>query len=261
MMRIAVVVALALVLVTADRAPAQQAEFDIIVLGEMHDNPDHHQVQAAWVRDFPPTALVFEMLLPGQVARAEGINRADLPALEAALGWNASGWPDFAMYHPIFAASPTVPLFGAAVPRDEVMRAAQEGAAAVFGPQAVQFGLVPLPPVDQAAREAEQMTAHCDALPAEAMSGMVDAQRLRDAHFARVAIEAFDMHGGPVVVITGNGHARNDRGIPHLIAMARPELRVFSVGQFEAEPEGEQPFDGYFVAAPVERGDPCDAFR
>jgi len=242
-------------------ARAQDSAFDIIVLGEMHDNPDHHQVQAAWVSDYPPTALVFEMLFPAQAANAAGISRSDMQALDSALGWTESGLPAFDMYFPIFAAAPEVPLFGAALPREDVMRAAAEGAAKVFGAQAVQYGLVPLPADEQAVREAEQMANHCDALPVDAMPGMVEAQRLRDAHFAKVALEAFDMHGGPVVVITGNEHARNDRGIPNAIALARPELRVFSVGQFEAEPEDAQPFDGYFIAAPVARGDPCEAFR
>jgi len=255
------VVALSALLCLTGAASAQSTDYDIVVLGEMHDNPDHHLVQAAWVRDFPPTALVFEMLYPAQVARAEGVDRTDMQALDAALGWTGSGWPEFEMYHPVFAAAPEVPLFGAAVPREDVMRAAREGAAEVFGPQAAQFGLVPLSAEEQAVREAEQMAAHCDALRADAMPGMVEAQRLRDAHFARVALDAFDLHGGPVVVITGNEHARNDRGIPHAIALARPELRVFSVGQFEAGPEDAQSFDGYFIAAPVDRGDPCDAFR
>jgi len=245
----------------AEPASELGAEPVIVVLGEMHDNPDHHVVQAQWLMRYPPAAAVFEMLTPAQVAAGGGIDRDDAAALGRAYGWEAAGWPDFAIYAPVFAALPEVPLYGAALPRDAVRAAAQVGAAAVFGDGADSFGLGPLAQADQAAREAEQMEVHCDALPAAMMAGMVEVQRLRDAHFARVALQALDETGGPVVVITGNGHARRDRGIPAAIALARPGVEVFALGQFEAPPEGDVPYDGYFIAAPIDRGDPCAAFR
>ena len=34
---------------------------DIVLLGEIHDNPEHHANQAAIVRALQPAALVFEM--------------------------------------------------------------------------------------------------------------------------------------------------------------------------------------------------------
>jgi uncharacterized iron-regulated protein len=84
-------------------------------------------------------------------------------------------------------------------------------------------------------------------------------QRLRDAAFARAAIEAFDAHGGPVVVITGTGHARVDVGVPAVISVARPELRVWALGQVEGETA--MPFDAVEVTAAVERPDPCAVFQ
>jgi uncharacterized iron-regulated protein len=35
---------------------------DVVVLGEVHDNPQHHANQAAVVRALQPSALVFEMI-------------------------------------------------------------------------------------------------------------------------------------------------------------------------------------------------------
>jgi uncharacterized iron-regulated protein len=63
------------------------------------------------------------------------------------------------------------------------------------------------------------------------------------------------------VVVTGNGHARTDWGVPALLALAAPEVGVFALGQFEAEPQTEVPFDAWAVADPVDRPDPCAAFR
>ena len=231
---------------------------DVHVLGEVHDNPAHHMEQARRVALTGPAALVFEMLTPEQAAAAADVDPLDRRALEAALGWDESGWPDFAMYHPIFASAPDAAIYGAAVPRS-LLAAAMEGRA-----ETVLSDPNLLPPISQSERQARQRMqgeAHCGALPEDMLPGMVEAQRLRDAAFAHVALRALDETGGPVVVITGNGHARTDWGVPAAIAQARPEVAVFALGQFEATPEpGEAvPFDEIAVAEPVDRPDPCDA--
>jgi uncharacterized iron-regulated protein len=106
-----------------------------------------------------------------------------------------------------------------------------------------------------------QMSAHCDALPADMLPGMVAAQRLRDAHFSRVTLQALDETGGPVVVITGNGHARKDWGMPVYLAAAAPEVTVRTLGQFEDAPAADAPFDVTLFSSAAERPDPCLAFR
>jgi uncharacterized iron-regulated protein len=234
----------------------------IVILGEIHDNPTHHLTQADLVARWAPKAIVFEMLTPAQAASAKGVDRKDKAAMEAALGWAGTGWPDYAMYHPIFAASGGARLYGAALDHDEVRRAVKVGAAAVFGDDAAKFGLAqPLSATEQAAREADQLRAHCGALPAEMLSGMVEAQRLRDAAFARTALTALQETGGPVVVITGSGHADRQRGIPAALAVAAPDLPVFSLGQIEGKPDDTPPFDRWIVTDVTPRDDPCAGFK
>lgn len=231
---------------------------DVIILGEVHDNPRHHAHQAQAVAALRPKALVFEMLTAEQAARITPALRADPVGLEAALDWRASGWPDFAMYFPIFAAAPEAQVEGAALPRSQVRRAVSDGASAVFGPDAAVYGLeLPLDPADQAAREALQHDAHCGKLPAALLPGMVEAQRLRDAALARAAVAALEATGGPVVVITGTGHARRDQGVPAALSLAVPGVRVLSVGQMEADPGPDAPFDLWIVTEPHPRDDPC----
>jgi predicted TIM-barrel fold metal-dependent hydrolase len=232
----------------------------IVVLGEVHDNPAHHAEQARLVAQVRPRAVVWEMLSPEQAAQGAAVDPGDAAALGDALGWDRSGWPDFAMYHPIFLAAGPVPQIGGAVAMPDLKRAMAEGAAAVAGDDGAGWGLGALTPADQAAREAEQMVAHCNALPAAMLPGMVEAQRLRDWRMAQVAVAAADRHGTPVVIITGTGHARRDIGIPSLIAQARPDLRVWSLGQAEADPGPDAPFDAVNVTPPVPRDDPCAGF-
>jgi uncharacterized iron-regulated protein len=232
---------------------------DVVILGEIHDNPQHHRNQAAGVAAVQPRALVFEMLTPAQAGLVTVDNRAD-PALGVLLGWEKSGWPDFAMYQPILTAAPMAAVFGAAVPGEALMAGRDPAAIAALMPD-TRFGLTDsLAQADQTEREAEQMAAHCDALPVDLLPYMVAVQRLRDATLAARALDAFEATGGPVVVITGTGHARRDQGVPAALALAAPDLRVLSVGQLEQDPGLDAPYDLWVVTDPAPRPDPCGAF-
>ncbi|MEM6371841.1 MAG: ChaN family lipoprotein [Pseudomonadota bacterium] len=233
---------------------------DVVILGENHDNPHHHARQAEIVTEVAPKAFVFEMLTPAQAdAHVPG---ADQSTLAEALSWSEAGWPDFAMYYPIFAAAPEALVFGAGVPREKARSAMTAGVVEAFGDQAAAFGLTePLDPAQQVAREALQMAAHCDAMPQDLMPGMVDIQRLRDAELARATRQAFEETGGPVVVITGNGHARMDWGMPVYLQRVAPALSIVSLGQGEdgVAPSGQ--FDRVEFTPAPEREDPCAMFR
>ncbi len=234
---------------------------DVVVLGEVHDNPAHHAYQAAAVAAIQPKALVFEMITNGQALRIRPEHLQDEATLERVLNWGESGWPDFAMYYPVFTATDEPVIFGGAVDRDLVRQAVLDGAAVVFGASADMFNLNNnLDDAEQSLREAGQIASHCDALPEAMLGGMVEAQRLRDASMARAVVAALAETGGPVVLITGNGHARTDWGVPRDLAVAMPDLTLVSVAQFEESPRGAVPYDFWLKTAPHERGDPCEGF-
>lgn len=242
--------------------PLGGAKAEVYVLGEVHDNPAHHLVQAEAVQAIAPRAVVFEMLTAEQAAQVTDDILQDAGRLGEALDWEASGWPDFAMYYPIFAAAEGAKVLGAAVPRDETRNAMQIGIPRAFGNEAVAFGLTEeLDPEQLADRLNLQMDAHCGALPLELLPGMVDLQRLRDAKLAQVTLDALEETGGPVVVITGNGHARKDWGVPSYLARIAPGVSVFALGQGEDGGEPDGGFDLILDAASVEREDPCLAFQ
>ncbi|MGC3938506.1 ChaN family lipoprotein [Roseobacter sp. EG26] len=236
---------------------------DVVFIGEQHDNPGHHQLQARWVEALEPRALVFEMLTPLQAEAVTEDNRQDEAALKSALAWETSGWPDFAMYYPVFEAAPLARIYGAGVPRDEVRNLMTAPLGAAFGAEdAIRFGIdKALSEVEQMQREQIQRIAHCDALPEEILPTMVSIQRLRDAVLARASSKALSQTGGPVVVITGNGHARTDWGAPFLLAFSDPDIEIFSLGQGEAETDPDGVFDTIVDGPSVDRGNPCDAFN
>jgi len=67
--------------------------------------------------------------------------------------------------------------------------------------------------------------------------------------------------GGPVIVITGKGHARRDSGGPVVLRVAVADLSVLSIGQLDADPASPAPHDHRIVTAPHRRDDPCAAFQ
>ena len=110
-----VIVMLAGLLGAASAEPTSVAGFvsaardaDIVILGEIHDNPAHHRNQAEIGAALQPAALVMEMIPQAaedevNALRAAGAGREEIAA---ALDWNASGWPDFAHYAAILEAAP-----------------------------------------------------------------------------------------------------------------------------------------------------------
>ncbi len=202
------------------------------------------------------------MLTPEQAAVANSMSdRGD--ALRDALNWQQSGWPDWELYHPVFEATGGARVYGMALAKERVREAVSENAATVFDGDPAAFGLVsPLPNNQQTARERHQQEVHCNMLPTSLLAGMVEAQRLRDASFAQTSLEALEHTKGPVVVITGTGHARKDWGIPAALARAAPNTTVISVGQLEkhaqdSETSEIQLYDIRLIADAVDREDPC----
>ncbi|WP_027257674.1 ChaN family lipoprotein [Leisingera aquimarina] len=235
---------------------------DVVILGEVHDNPVHHQRQAILLAKLQPRAVVWEMITAEQAAALDPETLANARLTARQLDWQNSGWPDFSLYAPVFAAAADARQYGAQVPRAEAAEAWERGVAAFFRAEdAARFGLdQPLPEVEQAEREADQQTNHCNAMPVEMLPVLVDFQRLRDAALAKAADTALAETGGPVAVITGNGHARTDRGLAVYLAKARPAVQIRSLGQSEGG-QISGTFDLLLDAGAAVRPDPCLAFQ
>jgi len=142
---------------------AELARADVVVLGEVHDNPVHHARQARLVQALAPAGLAFEMVPEAseegvQVFLSQGGARG---AIGPAIGWERLGWPDWDAYAPIFDAAPRAYIAGGGVSRRQVRQALQLGAAAAFGAGASEIGLTqPFTPEVRTAVEDEMIAAH-----------------------------------------------------------------------------------------------------
>ncbi|MHA1528562.1 MAG: ChaN family lipoprotein [Alphaproteobacteria bacterium] len=258
-------------LLTEPEMVAALARAQIVILGEVHDNPVHHARQARLVRQLRPRGIAFEMVPEAseegiQVFLAQGGARSEIGP---AIGWDRIGWPDWELYAPVFEAAAGAYVAGGGVARPEIRTAIEGNAATAYGAGAGDLGLDrPLDPAIRIEIEDEMIAAHCNKLPRRAAGGMVEAQRLRDASFAIAVRRALAMGGGDLaVLITGNGHARTDRGVPAYLSVVAPDLAVLSVGMIELNPGADPiaaahglPFDYVWLSDPAKRPDPCAGF-
>ena len=214
-----------------------------LLLGETHDNPDHHRLQAWLVAHVKPSAVVLEMADVDQSAALDAFEaRPDWrPAdLGAVLDWEKRGWPAWPLYQPIAEAAKDsgATIIAGNARRDSVRAVAKQGLAALSGGDAVRLGLnTPLSPEAQADMNAEIAASHCDLLPETAIPSMALAQRLRDATMADALLTTAG-RGSRALLISGSGHARRDRGVPHVLGrrgVAASEIA--SVSFVEVDPE------------------------
>jgi uncharacterized iron-regulated protein len=249
----------------------------IVLLGEKHDNPDHHRLQAAALRAMVAggrrPAVAFEMFDSEQQPAIDRY-RADPSATAAGLGrateWASTGWPPFELYLPIVlvAFDDRLPVVAANLPSKRVRVIVHEGTRAL-GPDLLGLELDrEFPPALEASLRSELRASHCGQLPEAMIGGMALAQHARDAHMARAAIGAD--RGDGTVVVAGDGHVRLDRGIPYYLQRQKPGISVASLAFLEvarntndptayAAPlaAAELPFDFVWFTPRAGEADPC----
>lgn len=241
----------------------------LALLGEVHDNAEHHRERAAVlgraVESGWRPAIVMEQF---DIDRQEHIDRSrrerpqDAAHLIEQAAAPRSGWA-WAHYQPVIelALRHELPLLAGNLPRAQAMRLVREGPDAVLGAaRAEALGLNRALDADwQAAQEREIDAGHCGMLPRSSWSGMVRAQAARDAVMAQV-LQQHAARGA--VLLAGNGHVRRDIGVPRWLAPAAMARR-WSVGFLEQGHEGPAAgdFDAVVVTAAASRGDPCQALR
>lgn len=261
-------------------ASARLAKAHYVLLGEKHDNADHHRLQARVVQSVFAAgrrpAIVFEMFTSAQaaaLARHLAERPRDAAGIAEAVNWKASGWPDWAMYQPIAAAAldAGAPIVAANLDADQVRAVRRDGVAALDRAFVARYRLdTPTPPDVERAMADEIRDAHCGHAPDRMLPGMITVQRARDARFADVLRDA-SADGG--ILIAGGGHVRNDRGVPVFLRHATPDPRVISVAFLEVDtgrthpPEygarfgGTLPFDYVWFTPAASDEDPCEKFR
>ena len=196
---------------------------DVLLFGEQHDAPEHHQLERALVLELAQrgqlAALVIEMAEQGHDTSGLGRDASEA-AVQQALAWNDAGWP-WQDYGPVVMAAVrnAVPVLGANLGR--------EGMRAAMGRTVLDAHL-------DAASLAEQQEnirqGHCLLLPESQIAPMTRIQIARDAAMADTLARA-TQPGKTVLLVAGGGHVLRGLGVPtHLPAPLRTRVVLAVAG-------------------------------
>jgi uncharacterized iron-regulated protein len=204
---------------TAQELLARLAKPSRLIVGEQHDNRDHHQLQLWLLQTLneqrPQGSLLLEMLTPDQHGRVDHVKHSSpLPAdLPNALAWQP-GW-EWNLYGPIvgFALTQPYPLLAANLDTLEVRN--------VYAKPPTLSGSRSNAPMVKETLLAQISDSHCGLLPTSQMPAMLAVQQQRDRRMAGRLLAA----PTPSLLFAGAYHARKDVGVP---------IHVQDLGESEA---------------------------
>lgn len=242
--------------ISPEQLVEQLAGVPRVLVGEKHDNADHHALQLWLIRAMQARraqgSLLLEMLQPQQQSRVDAVeDQARLPQdLPKALAWQ-EGW-DWQLYGPIVreALGNHIPLLAANLSPGE-MRQAYRQAAAVPGAQSNA-------PSVKAALLEQVRAVHCNLLPESQLPAMLAVQQQRDRRIAERLLAAPQ----PALLFAGAFHARKDLGVPlHLADLgAEGQSKVLLLAEVGQQVEaGMADFVWYTAAMPEQ--DYCARLR
>jgi len=236
---------------------------DYVVLGEKHDNPQHHALQLWILQQLTAKhwlqQLSMEMITPLQQQQFTPLTPAQADndtALQKALAWPTQGWP-WQDYKELVrhAVKNAIPLQSANIDREQIM--------------ALYQGETKAPDIalSESARIAllqDIEDSHCGQIHEPQTTKMLAIQLTRDHAMAQSLLQT--PHGG--ALIAGAFHARKDFGFPLHLSKLAPEKTLLALALFETNeslPPQElevlaQQYDVVWVTAEYERGDPCADF-
>ena len=179
-----------------------------VLVGEKHDNADHHRLQLWLLSELaerrPQAALLLEMLAPEQQEQVDALLYSpELPddeTLQARLSW-ASGW-DWNLYGDLVRWGLREPgqLLAANISEEEMR----------------QRYRTPTPLGEVYSQEARSrlhetiIESHCGKLSEEHVPAMISIQQARDQRMA----EALHAAERPALLVAGHFHVRKDLGVP-----------------------------------------------
>lgn len=255
--------------ITPEALTVRLAARRYVLLGEKHDNPDHHRLQA-WIVDRLVAAgrrpaVAFEMFRADQAqAIADHLATAppDASGLGDAVDWRRSGWPPWSMYAPIadVALRARLPIIAGNLAEQVVTTLRRGGLAALDPALTAKLRLdQPLPDEVGERLRSDIRDGHCGHLPERAIEPFVAVQRARDAHMA-AALRGAAADGA--VLIAGANHVRRDVGVPRALpAGETASLAFLEVTPAVNTPPDPRAFDFVWFTPRVDDRDPCERFR
>ena len=237
---------------------ARLASAPLVLVGEKHDNPDHHALQL-WLlrglaRERAQGSLLLEMLNPDQQGKVDAVQQRlrqgeRLENLPRQLGWQ-QGWA-WSLYGPLvsYALPQPYPLLAANLDRDEIM--------AIYRSKPVLSGEASTVASVQTALLDDIRESHCGLLPEAQLPAMLAVQQQRDRRMAERLLAA----PVPALFLAGGFHVRKDLGIPlHVKDLAGIEPVVLMLAE-AGQTVGVEQADYVWYTAALPEQDYCAQLR
>ena len=245
--------------ITPAQLVARLAKAPRLLVGEQHDNPDHHALQLWLSRELsaqrPQGSVLMEMLAPSQQAKVERVQaqtRAGQAPADtfAALAW-LPNW-DWGLYGALvqYQLRQPYPLLSANLDRAEIMQ--------IYGKPPVLQGQASTAQTVQDTLREDIRESHCGLLPDSQIPAMLAVQQHRDRRMA----ERLAAAPQPAMLFAGAFHVRKDLGIPlHLADLGAGEGNaVLVLAEVGKEPAAGSADYVWYTAANVPE-DHCAKLR
>jgi uncharacterized iron-regulated protein len=230
-----------------------------VLVGERHDNPDHHALQLWLLRALaaqrPQGSLLLEMLTPDQQAKGDQV-RAAIASEHApqdmlnALAWQP-GWA-WSLYGPLLqhALRQSYPLLAANLERREIMQVYAQV------PQLDGQASTAQPVREALLKQIRQ--SHCNLLPESQLPAMLAVQQQRDRRMAEALLAAPE----PSLLFAGAFHVRRELGVPLHLQDLRADagMRVLILAEVGSQVAVESADYVWFTPAQPEQ-DHCAKLR
>lgn len=199
--------------ITQQELLAELAVARQLIVGEKHDNAEHHQIELWLLQNLPTRrpqgSVLLEMLTADQQPRVNQVKRwlKDDPVVrdgrvQELLNWQ-KGWP-WEMYGDVVmqALRAPYPLLSANIDRDRVM--------ALYKKNEFPEGKKSTAPAVQGALRATIIAMHEGNIEGQQLASMLSIQQQRDRYMARQLLNA----PTPSLLIAGGYHASKSIGVP-----------------------------------------------
>ncbi|MBI3728330.1 MAG: ChaN family lipoprotein [Burkholderiales bacterium] len=241
----------------------------ILLMGEVHDNPEGHaqryaDLQKLVIAGWRPAIAMeqFDRENQAELSQAQA-TCTDADCIISKLGNKRWEW---SYYRPVIqlAIDYKLSLLAANLSRSNAARVMREGYAAVLDKNTITSYKLdqPLPIVVVDGQRAAMESGHCGKMPDNIVPSMVRAQVARDVWMAKVVTENADLG---VVLLAGNGHVRRDLGVPvWLPASQQTSLQIHGYVEADDSKSGSASiastasiYDVSHVIKTHTRPDPC----
>ncbi|RVU29573.1 hypothetical protein EOE65_15490 [Neptunomonas marina] len=197
-----------------------------VLIGENHDNPDHHMIESFLIKtlsEHQPRRAVFEMLSEENIDAARTLLPEDsAEAIYEKLNWKENRWP----WEDYRGAITQAVRYGKGVVPGNIsrktIRLIYKSPSALDRPDLATVEQIP-----ESATQiiAEQIiSSHCGMIKDAQLSSMNNIQLAKDARMAHVM--AGD-RSSPSLLIAGSFHTRKDVGVPlHLTALSQQSVSL-----------------------------------